>query len=88
MRRLHVFATNGKNGDRAKRGKCAVAWLGRIRLGGWSGIAAGLGQENGSEAAGRTAGFAERILSGLRATRAGLIRHGVKVKTALLEQAA
>jgi hypothetical protein len=69
-----------------------VVWLGRIRLEGWSGIAcgiaAGFGHEDDSELAGSIAGFGAGILSGLRATRAGLIRHGVQVKTALLKQGA
>jgi hypothetical protein len=67
-------------------------WLGRIRLEGWSGIAcgiaAGFGHEDDSELEGSIAGFGAGILSGLRATRAGLIRHGVQVKTALLKQGA
>jgi hypothetical protein len=67
-------------------------WLGRIRLEGWSGIAcgiaAGFGHEDDSEVAGSIAGFGAGILSGLRATRAGRIRYGVQVKTALLQQAA
>jgi hypothetical protein len=67
-----------------------VAW--RNRLEGWSGIArgiaAGFGHEDCSEVAGSIAGFGAGILPSLWATRAGLIRHGVQVKTALLEQAA
>jgi len=77
----------GRNGK-----KCAVVWLGRIRLEGWSGIAcgiaAGFGHKDDSELAGSIAGFGAGILSGLRATRAGLIRYGVQVKTALLKQGA
>jgi hypothetical protein len=67
-----------------------VAW--RNRLEGWSGIArgiaAGFGHQDCSEVAGSIAGFGAGILSGLRATRAGLIRHGVQFKTAVLGQAA
>jgi hypothetical protein len=77
----------GRNGK-----KCALVWLGRIRLEGWSGIACGIaagsGHEDASEVAGSIAGFGAGILSGLRATRAGQIRHGVQVKTAVLGQAA
>jgi hypothetical protein len=77
----------GRNGK-----KCALVWLGRIRLEGWSGIAcgiaAGFGHEDDSEVAGSIAGFGAGILSGLRATRARRIRYGVQVKTALLQQAA
>jgi hypothetical protein len=84
---LMARTRTGRNGK-----KCALVWLGRIRLEGWSGIAcgiaAGFGHEDDSEVAGSIAGFGAGILSGLRARRAGLIRHSVQVKTALLKQAA
>jgi hypothetical protein len=93
MRRLHVFATIGKNADRAKRGKCAVVWLGEIVLRAGPELRAALPQVLAMKTAARwqagsIAGFGAGILPSLWATRAGLIRHGVQVRTALLEQAA